>query len=127
MISDRLQIFAIIMVACFFVSLIMLLKKGKLSLRYSLLWGFSGLLMLILAVFPGTLDWFARLIGVYSSVNALFAVILFCGMLLMISFTVIVSKEKQEIVRLVQKMALLENRIEALEKEMDAKDGKAGK
>ncbi len=47
--------------------------------------------------------------------NALFAVILFCGMMLMISFTVIVSREKQEIVKMVQRIALLENRIRELE------------
>ena len=117
MISHRLQVFAIIAAVIFFIILILMLKKRKLSLRYSLLWMFSGLLMLILAVFPGTLDWFAGLIGVYSSVNALFAVMLFCGLILMISFTSIVSKEKQEIVRIVQKVAVLENRIEELEKE----------
>ena len=116
MISSRMQTFSLVAVIVFFAALILMLKKGKLSLRYSLLWMFSGLLMLILALFPGTLDWFARLIGGYSSVNALFAVLLFCGLILMISFTVIVSKEKQEIVRLVQKTAILENRIEELEK-----------
>ena len=113
--TAMLQIVAVIAVLVFFIILISLLKKNKLALRYSLLWMLSGLVMLILALFPGLLDQFAHLIGVYSSVNALFAVLISCGLMLMISFTVIVSKEKREIVRLVQENAILEERIRRLE------------
>ena len=87
MITGRFQFFAIAAVILFFVLLFWLLKKNRLSLRYTLLWMLSGVIMLILAVFPRLLDSFARMIGIYSSVNALFAVILFCGLMLMISFT----------------------------------------
>ena len=116
MISGRMQTFALIAVAFFFGILIYLLKQHKFALKYSILWIISGLVMLILAVFPQLLDSFARLIGVYSTVNALFAALLFCGMALLVSLTAIVSKEKQEIVRLVQETALLEKRLRELEK-----------
>ena len=116
MITGRFQFFAIAAAVLFFVLLVWLLKRNRLSLKYCLLWLLSGIIMLVLAVFPGVLDWFSHVIGIYSSVNALFAVILFCGMMLMISFTVIVSREKQEIVKMVQRIALLENRIRELEK-----------
>ena len=115
MISGRFQVFAIAAMAVLFILLFGLLKKNRLSLRYSLLWLLSGLILLVLAVFPGLLDRFSRFIGIYSSVNALFAVIFLCGMILMISFTVIVSREKQEIVKMVQRMAVLENRVRQLE------------
>lgn len=115
MISGKLQIFAIVAILIFFVALINLLRKNQLALKYSLLWLFSGLVMLILAIFPGVLDWFANLIGVYSAVNALFAVLICIGVLLMISFTVIISREKQEITRLVQEMAAIDKRLRDLE------------
>jgi hypothetical protein len=119
MISGRFQLFAIAAMAVFFILLFGLLKKNKLSLRYSLLWLLSGLILLALAVFPGLLDRFSRWIGIYSSVNALFAVIFLCGMILMISFTVIVSREKQEIVKMVQRLAVLENRVRHLEEKQE--------
>ena len=122
MITGRFQFFAIAAVALFFLLVFFLLKKNRLSLRYSLLWLLSGVIMLVLALFPGLLDGFARLIGIYSSVNALFAVIFFCGLMLMISFTVIVSREKQEIVRSIQRMAVLEKRIQELEKRFGEED-----
>ena len=99
----------------FLAVLIALLRKNRLSLKYSLLWLFSGFVMLLLSLFPGLLDSFARLIGIYSSVNALFAVLLFCALILLISITSIVSRQKTEIVRLAQEVSLLENRIRHLE------------
>ena len=126
MITGRFQFFAIAAVALFFLLVFFLLKKNRLSLRYSLLWMLSGVIMLVLALFPGLLDRFARLIGIYSSVNALFAVIFFCGLMLMISFTVIVSREKQEIVRSIQRTALLEKRIQDLEKRIQEPEKRPG-
>lgn len=121
MITTRLQICAIVLVLLFLAVIIWLLRKNQLSMKYSLLWIFSGILMLILALFPEVLDAFASLIGVYSSVNALFAVLLFCGLVLMISFTVIVSREKKEIVRLTQEISLLDERIRKQEKNSEQK------
>ncbi|MBR4577851.1 MAG: DUF2304 domain-containing protein [Clostridia bacterium] len=117
MITTRMQLFTIAAVLIFFFAIINLIKNRRLLLKYSLLWLFSGLAMLVLAVFPGLLDRFARLLGIYSSVNALFAVLIFCGLVVMISFTVIISRDNQQIVRLAQKTALLEKRIQELEKQ----------
>lgn len=117
MISHRLQIVAIVAVLLFFFCLIKLLKKNQFAMKYTLLWMLSGVIMLVLAVFPQILDWFAGLIGVYSSVNALLAVLICCGIMLMISFTAIISNEKKEIVRLVQEMAIIDNRLRKLEGE----------
>ena len=117
MITTRMQLCTIAAVLIFFFAIINLIKNRRLLLKYSLLWLFSGLAMLVLAVFPGLLDRFARLLGIYSSVNALFAVLIFCGLVVMISFTVIISRDNQQIVRLAQKTALLEKRIRELEKQ----------
>ena len=116
MITSRLQIFAVTAVIVFLAGMILLLKQKKLELKYSLLWLLGGLIMLILALFPQLLDSFSALVGVYSPVNALLAVMIGFGLMLMISFTAIVSHEKKEIVRLVQEVSLLEKRIRELEK-----------
>ena len=121
MISSTFQWISIIAVCLYFVVLILLLKQKRLSLKYSLLWLLSGLLLLLLAVFPGILDWFADLTGVYSSVNALFAVFFLCVFGLMISITSIVSHQKTRLVRLAQEIALLEKRVSDLERSAEEK------
>ena len=126
MITQRLQWFAIIVGILFLVMMIDLIRKNRVALKYALLWLFSGLLMLLLAIFPHLLDSMARLIGIYSPVNALFAVLLCCGLVLMISFSVIMSGNKKAVVRLTQEISLLENRIRELEgKTADAEEGPA--
>lgn len=117
MITQRLQWFAIIIGVVFLVMMIELIRKNRVTLKYALLWLFSGLVLLVLAIFPQVLNWISRLIGVYSPVNALFAILLCCGLVLMISFSVIVSGNKKAEVRLTQKISLLENRIRELEKQ----------
>ena len=94
MITQRLQLFAIVVGVIFLVMMIELIRKNR-----------------------QVLNWISRLIGVYSPVNALFAILLCCGLVLMISFSVIVSGNKKAEVRLTQKISLLENRIRELEKQ----------
>ena len=120
MITQRLQWFALVIGILFMVMMIELIRKNRVSLKYALLWLFSGVVMILLAVFPTLLDRFAGLIGVYSPVNALFAILLCCGLVLMISFSVIMSGNKKAIVRLTQEISLLEKRIRELEKKQDA-------
>lgn len=114
MISAKLQCFALALIILYFIALVLLLKKGHLNLKYSLLWMFCGVVLLILAVFPGLLDRFAALVGIYSSVNAFFAVVLFCGLILTISITSIASHQRKDLVRLTQRIALLEKEIRDL-------------
>ena len=122
MITQRLQWFAIIVGILFLVMMIELIRKNRVALKYALLWLFSGVLMLLLAIFPQMLDRMARMIGIYSPVNALFAVLLSCGLVLMISFSVIMSGNKKAIVRLTQEISLMENRIRELEGKQAAED-----
>ena len=122
MITQRLQWFAIIVGILFLVMMIELIRKNKVALKYALLWLLSGVLMLLFAIFPQLLDRMARMIGIYSPVNALFAVLLCCGLVLMISFSVIMSGNKKAIVRLTQEISLMENRIRELEGKQAAED-----
>ena len=115
MITQRLQWFALVIGILFLVMMIELIRKNRVALKYALLWLFSGAVMLLLAIFPRLLDRLARLIGVYNPVNALFAIMLCCGLILMISFSVIMSGNKKAVVRLTQEISLLENRIRELE------------
>ena len=117
MISRTLQIVMILAVAVYLVLLFLLLKKRSLHLKYTLLWIFSGILMLVLAVFPRILDWFAALIGIYEPTNALFSLIFFCVIMILMSLTAIASKLNEKNKQLAQAVALLEQRVRELEKE----------
>ncbi len=113
--SKTLQLILIGVMVIYFIMLITLLKRNRISLKYSLLWLFSGVVLLVLALFPKLLNIGARIIGIYNPVNALFAVVIFCIIMLLISLTSIVSKQSEKNKKLVQELGLLEKRLRDLE------------
>ena len=116
MLSRTAQIMMLVALAFYALVLIVLLRKKRLELRYSLLWVFSGVLMLILVLFPGLLSGFARTVGIAADANALFSAVLFCLILILMSLTSIVSSLNDKLKKLVQVNALLEKRLRELER-----------
>lgn len=115
MISRTLQIAMLLAIGCYYVILVYLLKKKSLHLKYTLLWIFTGFIMLILALFPQLLQLFANAVGIYSDTNALFAMMFFCAIMILMSLTAIVSRMNERIKQLSQYVALLEKRLRDVE------------
>lgn len=111
----RLQIVLLIAVCIYFIMVFHLLKRKTLNLKYTLLWLASGFVMLILAIFPRILQFFASVVGISDPMNALFSVILFCIIIILMSLTAIVSKLNDKNKNLIQSVALLEKRVRDLE------------
>lgn len=115
MITGTLRIAMFIAIAVYFILLTFLLKNKSLSLKYSLLWLFAGAIMLILAIWPSILAALCNVLGIELPVNALFAIMFFCIIIILVSITSIVSKINTRLVKLAQEQAMLEQRIRDLE------------
>ena len=115
MITSTLRFAMLGAIVLYFVLLVLLLKKKSLSLKYSLLWFFAGLVMLLLALWPGILVALTAALGIQLPVNALFAIMFFCIIIILVSITSIVSKLNSKVTCLSQEIALLEKRIRELE------------
>jgi len=92
-----------------------LIRKGKLAEEYSLLWIATGVVLFVLSVWRGILDLFARLVGIYYPPSALFLVGFVFVLLLILHFSVIVSRLSRRNRELAQTVALLGRKIEELE------------
>lgn len=115
MISLKLQILMLLAVAIYFSLLFMLLKKRSLNLKYTLLWIFSGAIMLVISIFPNLLVLVSDMIDIAAPTNALFAIMFFCVIIILMSLTAIVTKLNEKSKRLIQTVAMLEKRIRELE------------
>ncbi len=107
----RIQIFAIlgsVLIAAFIFELI---RKRKLLERYSLLWFGSVLVLIILSLWRELLEKAAALMGVYYAPSALFIVAIFCGVVLFVHFTIVISKLTEQNKTLAQEVALLKEAI----------------
>lgn len=108
----------IVCIIIYFIVVIRLLKKGRLALKYSLLWLLMGTIMAVLVLFPSVLVFLSNLFGIVDTMNGLFTFAIGFIIMLLMALTVIVSKQSNRIKNLVQENALLERRIRELEKKI---------
>lgn len=113
--SGVLRICLVIGVVIYMTFIVILLRKRKLNLKYSLLWMLSAVVLLLLAVFPQIAVFVSELLGIQSAVNAIYLIIVFFMLLLLISLSSIVSKQHREIKTLIQHVAIIEKRLRDLE------------
>ena len=111
----KLQVFLIVFVLIFLVIILRLLKNGALELRYSILWFLTGLVLLLLGIFPDIMSFVAKVLGIYDVTNGLFAIALFFILLMLLSLTSITSKLNKQNKEIAQKCALMEKKIREYE------------
>jgi hypothetical protein len=90
----------------FMVMILELIRRHRLQERYSIIWFVAGLGMLAGAAFPGLLEVVADAMGVRDTNVALFSLVLLLLLGLALNFSVIVSRQADQITRLAQERAL---------------------
>ena len=94
-------------IAIGFMALILeMIRRHRLQERYSVIWFVAGLGMLAGAAFPGLLEVVADAMGVRDTNVALFSLVLLLLLGLALNFSVIVSRQAEQITRLAQERAL---------------------
>jgi hypothetical protein len=109
----RIQIVAIIAAGVLLVVLLELVRRRRLLERYALLWLFSALVLLGLSVWRGLLEEIADAIGVAYPPNALFLIAFGFVLILLLHFSLAVSRLSDQTKVLAQRLALLEERSQA--------------
>ena len=92
-----------------FVITTIILKKGLIPAKYSLLWYFIALIVLIVAIFSPAVSFITHLIGFETISNMVIAIILVLLIFLTMSLTIIISTQKKKITLLIQELSLLKS------------------
>lgn len=95
----------------FSINVISLVRRGKLLLKYSLLWLFLSFLMLICAVFPGLVYRVSELVGFGIPSNFIFFGTIIILLAIVLSLSVAVSRLLLSVKNLTQRLAILEHDI----------------
>jgi hypothetical protein len=110
--DTRLQLLAIGASAVLLVVLLELVRRRRLLERYALLWLFSAGVLLALSIWSPLLDWLATdVFGIKYPPNALFAVAFGFVLVLLLNFSLAVSRLTDQSKVLAQRLALLEERL----------------
>lgn len=88
--------------------LISLIKKRKLDLKYSIVWLLLPIVIFIIIIIPGLLEWMAAALGIYDVMNMVFFLGFIFVIAVIFSLTVAISKMADSIRQLTQKVALEE-------------------
>jgi hypothetical protein len=94
------------------ISLINAVKKNKLDIKYSLVWIFLVVALIILTCFKNLLEILSDVLGIASPVNMLFLCGFCFSLLIIYTLTVALSKLSYRVRKLAQEIALLNNKLE---------------
>lgn len=108
--EPRIQIVAIVASGLLLLGVLELVRRRTLLERYALLWLLSALVLLGLAIFRGLLEEIADAIGVAYPPSALFVIAFGFILLLLLHFSLAVSRLSDQTKLLAQRLALLEER-----------------
>ena len=108
--DQRIQIVAILAAFALAILILELVRRRRLNERYALLWLFSALIILILAVWEGLLARIASLLGIAYPPNALFLIAVGFILLLLLSMSTSLSRLQGQTRVLAQRLAILEAR-----------------
>jgi hypothetical protein len=116
----RIQIVAVVVSAVLLVGILELVRRRRLLERYAILWLLSATVLLALAAWKGLLLDVARAVGIYYAPSALFVVAFGFILVLLLHFSVAVSRLAEQSKVLAQRLALLEARNRDLEGQAEA-------
>ena len=109
------RIALLIGVFIYLTAIFFLLKKKKLSVQYSIIWLFSGFVLLVFALFPYVVLVLGDILHIVSPVNFVFMVVLCFVLMILLSLSAAVSQLTTKNKSLTQNAALLERRVRELE------------
>jgi hypothetical protein len=89
-----------------------MVRRRKLREEYSILWLSGGLVMLVLVLRRDWLEAASRTVGIYYPPSFLFLVAIFFILLILIHFSITVSRLYQMNKKMAQELALLKHRTE---------------
>jgi len=104
---DRIQWVSILGSAALLAVVLELVRSRRLREQYSLLWIFTGVVLLLLSCWRGLLDRLARLCGVHYPPSALFLVGFGFFLLILLHFSIVHSSLAIRVKQLAQEIALL--------------------
>ncbi|MDR2538753.1 MAG: DUF2304 domain-containing protein [Bifidobacteriaceae bacterium] len=115
-----LRLLSGIFLFCIVVLLLYLIRRRSVNAKYSLFWVFVCAALILFDIFPSLLVFFSTLFGFHLPSNFFLTGIIFLLICVSIHFSVVLTRTEQRVRSLIEKGALLEDRIGYLEKKSDS-------
>jgi hypothetical protein len=124
--DNRIQILAIIGSISLLIFIIILIRQHRLKEEYSLLWLFFTVFFIIFSVWRNGLEWISDLMGIAYPPAALFLILIMALFVIMIEFSLIISKQSERIKSIGQNIGLMQQEISELREKLDLNEKDKG-
>jgi hypothetical protein len=124
--DNRIQILAIIGSISLLIFIIILIRQHRLKEEYSLLWLFFTIFFIIFSVWRNGLEWISDLMGIAYPPAALFLILIMALFVIMIEFSLIISKQSERIKSIGQNIGLMQQEITELHEKLDLNEKNKG-
>jgi hypothetical protein len=115
---DRQSVIALLLSTGLLLLVIELVRRRSLREQYALLWLLTSLVLIGLSLWRGALELLARLLAIAYPPTALMVTSVGCILLILLHFSLVISKLSDENKELAQRTALLAWQLQALEKRL---------
>lgn len=123
MIQESLKIGLLFVAIIILITTFLLLRKGKIPIKFTFMWWLPALLLIVVALAPNTLIKIMKLIGFQTLSNMIIGLLITILFFITIALTVIISGQSKKIRLLIQELSLLKSKQEGKSYEED-EDGK---
>jgi hypothetical protein len=111
LLKQRIEVIVVAVVVCGLI--FELIRRKRLMERYAILWLVAGVTVLVLSLAQGAIQELARDAGVYYAPSALFAIAFLFVLAILVQFSITISRLSDQNTALAQRLALLQQRLEA--------------
>lgn len=108
--GQRVEVIAVALIVCFVI--FELIRRKHLMERYAILWFVAGVTVLVLALWQGLLTTLSHAVGIDYPPSALFAVTFLFVVVMLVHFSMTVSRLSDQNKILAQRLALLQQRLD---------------
>jgi hypothetical protein len=109
--TDVIQVVAVAVAILLVVLVVWLVRGGRLREEYAFAWLVAAAALLVIAIWRNGLDLAAKWLGVYYPPALLLLAVILAVFLVALYFSVVISRQRQQIERLVEEVALLDAEI----------------
>jgi hypothetical protein len=115
--TDPVQLVSIVVSAVLLAAIVELVRRGRLTEEYSFIWMVCAVALFALSLWRNLLDVAASALGVHYPPAVLLLVLTFFVVIVSLYFSVVVSRHRKNIEKLVEEVALLDEQVRALRDE----------
>jgi hypothetical protein len=118
--QQRVEVITVAVIICLLI--FELVRRKRLMERYAILWLLAGLTVLVLSVWTGLLTTLSNAAGISYLPSALFAVAFLFVLVMLVHFSMTISRLSDQNTALAQRLALLQQRFEGNHREHQSED-----